>query len=168
MVPHMFDNTDYSTDIALHFDRSSNRRLPGPGRSGDKFVDDDDLPAVGAILLIEIAAFEEARAYGGEIARRNRPKISGGRGILLRRGSLWTIRTIPIGQILIERQVGNTAHTFHAGYRGECAFPFRDSDKCGRTIAYGQLEGKHVARFKTRPDLFYLGECPDSESGAGD
>ena len=114
MIPHVFDPAHDDAIRTLDADRSSDRRLAGPGGPRHKFIDDQHLPAALAILLIKIAALNEARAHGGKIAGCNRAIVGNERSRLLLGDALRTVGAEPVGQILIQRQMGSGTRALHA------------------------------------------------------
>ena len=135
-----------------------NGGLAGPRGPRHDFIDDEHRPAAVAVLLVEIAAFDEARAHNGEVAGSDRPKVGGGRSGLLLRDALRTVGAVPVRQILIQRKVGNGADTLHAGHGGEFRFALDDGAALLGRIAHRELECEQVPRFESGLHLFHLGE----------
>jgi hypothetical protein len=114
--------------------------LSGPGGTCERFVDDHDAVSRGAILLLEVAAFEESRFHGAQITDRDGAVIGEERSRLILAHALGPVGAVPVG-IVVEREVGNRTDGFDAGNRRELLFPILHELRA-RDIVAVALEGK--------------------------
>src|SRR6476660_3208124 len=98
MIAHVLHYTHNGKGLALNFDPPSNGGFARPRGPGYDFIDDEYVPAAVAILLVEIAALNAARAHDGEVARSDRPKVTRRGGGLLLGGSLQPVGAVPVRQ----------------------------------------------------------------------
>ena len=97
-----------------NIDAFAESKLAGPKLARENFVNHRDVLVGRIVRLCEVAALDELRADGIEVARQNRAHICHD-GVLLVRGSaVLPVVVIPVACV-IQRKMGNGRNRLHAG-----------------------------------------------------